>query len=254
MRLTTRRTTQAAATVCLSGVLAGGCSMRSPGEMQTVTRTIELDKADSVDVELKMSAGELRVGSGTPKLAEATFRFNVPEWEPVVDYKAGARGALRVQQGEHGPSFGRTENQWDVKLSDAVPVDLVTHLGAGQATLSLGAINLRSVEVHMGAGELQLDLTGTPKHSYDVRINGGVGSARVRVPRSVGIRATAKGGIGSIDMRGLEKRDNEWVNAGHEQDAVTIRLDIKGGGHRYGAVTRRVAFCRLRHAFCCRRK
>ncbi len=152
-----------------------------------------------------------------------------PKWEPVVDYKGGVRGSLRIHQGERGPSFGRTENDWDVKLSNRVPVDLVAHLGAGQATLSLATLDLRSVEVHMGAGELLLDLTGSPKQSYDVRINGGVGSARIRVPRSVGIRATAKGGIGSIDMRGLEKRGDEWVNAGHEQDPVTIHLEVRGG-------------------------
>ena len=36
-----------------------------------------------------MGAGELTIASGTSKLAEGTFTYNVPEWKPVVDYRAG---------------------------------------------------------------------------------------------------------------------------------------------------------------------
>jgi hypothetical protein len=200
------------------------------GETRTLTKAVELDNAESVDVALKMGAGELNVSGGAAKLVDATFRFNVPSWEPILDYQGGGtRARLRIEQPETSMSLGHTENHWDLRLNDTVPIDLTANLGAGEAVMTLGTLNLRNLEIHLGAGQLNLDLRGTPRHSYDVRVHGGVGSAKIHVPRSVGVVATASGGIGSIDVQGLEKRGNEWYNREHEQDPIKLTLDVKGG-------------------------
>ena len=52
----------------------------------------------------------------------------------------------------------------------------------------------------LAPGEVDADLRGNPKRSYDVRINGGVGQATIHLPKSVGISATAVGGIGEINV------------------------------------------------------
>ena len=217
-----------AAVGIVAALVVTGCDV-APREVKTMTRSVELDQAESVDVEIKMGAGELNVGGGAGKLLDADFRFNVPTWEPVVDYQSGARARLRIEQPNTSSAFRNTQNNWTLKFNDRAALDLVARLGAGEATLKLGTLNLRSLEIHEGAGELKLDLTGTPKHSYDVRVNGGVGTARIRVPRSVAIVANATGGLGSVNVQGLEKRGSSWYNAGHENDPVTIRLDVKGG-------------------------
>lgn len=102
-------------------------------------------------------------------------------------------------------------------------------MGAGEAMMTLGTMNLQRVDVRQGAGELTLDLRGAPKHGYDVRVNGGVGEAHIQVPRSVALTATASGGLGEISVHGLEKRGDVWINPEHEHDPVLIRLDVKGG-------------------------
>ena len=108
-------------------------------------------------------------------------------------------------------------------------MDLIAHMGAGEAHLNLGSLNLRSVDVNLGVGEADVDLRGNPKRSYDVQIHGGVGQATVHVPKTVGISAMAAGGIGDVNVRGLENRGGRWINPGHENGPVTIRLDVKGG-------------------------
>jgi hypothetical protein len=124
---------------------------------------------------------------------------------------------------------GNTQNRWDLRLNNGVLMDLVTHMGAGEAQMNLGSLSLRSVEMHMGAGEVKMDLRGNPKRSYDVRLNGGVGEATIYLPLSVGIDATAQGGIGEIDVHGLEQRNGRWINASQENSPVKIHLDVKGG-------------------------
>jgi hypothetical protein len=46
----------------------------------------------------------------------------------------------------------------------------------------------------------------------------------------MGVVAYAKGGLGEIDAKGLQKRGDRYVNDAYENNAkVSIRLDIKGG-------------------------
>ncbi|MEO5922889.1 MAG: toast rack family protein [Bryobacteraceae bacterium] len=211
-------------------ILFTSCENVQTGPMQHDSAHIDLDKSELTRVELKMGAGELHVAGGSAKLVDAEFAFNVPAWKPHVEYHStGVRGDLVIEQPSGMGGMGNTEYRWDVKLNDGVLMDLVTHLGAGEAHMNLGSLSLRNVELHIGAGEVKMDLRGNPKRSYDVRINGGVGEATVYLPKGVGIDATAKGGIGDIHVEGLERRGERWVNTSQENSPVKIHLDVKGG-------------------------
>jgi hypothetical protein len=209
-------------------LLSSACG--SAGPTKTVTRSIELDDAKSVNVDLNMAAGELNVRGGAAHLVDGSFTFNVPEWEPAIDYRRdGENGSLVIRQPNGPGALRNTKNEWDIRLSDAVPVSLMTTVGAGEGTMTLGSLNLHSVQVEAGAGEFTLDLRGTPKRSYDVRVNASVGQASIHLPKSVAIVATATAGVGGVNVSGLEKQGSTWVNAGHEQDPVVIHVDVKGG-------------------------
>jgi hypothetical protein len=201
-----------------------------PGPRQHETQAIELDKAEIVRVEMRMGAGELTVGGGSPRLLDADFDYDNPALKPTVHYESsgGFRGRLLIEQPRmHPGSSGRYE--WKLRLNNGVPMELITRLGAGNADMKLGVLNLRGVEVHMGVGNLDMDLRGDPQRDYDVEIHGGVGNATVHVPAGVGIVAHTRGGIGNIEAQGLEKRNDHWVNARREDAKVTIHLDIRGG-------------------------
>ena len=209
-------------------VLAGCGDNVRLGPMEHETKALELDKSEMTRVELKMDAGELRVAGGSPKLMEADFEYNVPGWKPQVDYHStGVRSDIQVSNAPGAVPHGK--NNWNLRFNDSVSMDVVVKMGAGEAHLNLGSMNLRSVAFDLGAGEANVDLRGHPKRSYDVRMNGGVGQATIHLSKSVGISATAVGGIGDVNVRGLEKRNDRWINPGHENDPVNIRLDVKGG-------------------------
>ena len=208
-------------------VLVAGCSGESAGEIKREQQSLELDGAESTRVTLTMEAGELKVSGGAMKLMDAEFAYNIDRLKPVVERRAGE---IEISQtGMRGFTLGNTVSRWDLRLNNGVAMDVIAKLGAGEADLNLGDLNLRSVEMSIGAGEVQVDLRGTPKRSYNVRVQGGVGETVVHLPRTVGITAAAAGGIGTISVNGLEKRGERWINAGHESDAVQITVDVKGG-------------------------
>ena len=205
------------------------CSAAGP--TKTVGGNIDLDDAKALSVELNMAAGELRVAGGSTRLVDSTYTFNVPAWDPQIEYTHnGDRGVYRVRQGSGSTSFRNSKNQWDLKLNDTIPISLTASVGAGEGTMTLGSLTLEHVQVDAGAGEFTLDLRGTPKHSYDVRVNASVGQTNIHLPKGAAIVATASATVGGVNVSGLEKRgDGTWINPGHEQEPVTIHVDVKGG-------------------------
>ena len=205
-----------------------GCSLNTTGETRRETVSFDLDDSKALRVGIRMGGGELKVTNGTAKLMEGAFAYNVPNWKPVVEYKAGS-GQMTLGQPDYSSSFGNSVNRWDVALNEAVPLDLTANITAGEANLQLGGLNLSRVELTIGAGEMNVDLRGEPKRDYTVQIRGGVGETTVQLPKNVGIAATATKGIGDISVEGLEERNGVWVNPDSIDAPVTVRLDVKGG-------------------------
>ena len=216
--------------VVAMAALAGGCGFGSAATGDTRNETVSFDLGDakSARVELRMGSGELAVASGTPKLMEGKFSYNVEAWKPAVDYNA-ATGDLKILQSGSTGSFGNTINKWDVTLNGELPVDIIANIGAGEANLELGKMNLSRVELNIGAGEVKMDLRGDPKRDYTVQIRGGVGETTVYLPKDAGISARATKGIGDISTEGLEQRDGVWVNPDRVGAPVTVSLNVKGG-------------------------
>lgn len=221
-------------TMALAATLAlGACGHRERrafSEVQHDSQSVELDKSEKVDVEIRMGAGELKINGGSARLMEADFTYTDAALKPVVHYSPGSlRGHLTIEEPSRANLSGNARYEWNLRLNEKMPMDVDAKLGAGNVDMKLGSLALRSLQIHMGVGNLDLDLRGAPTHDFDVEIRGGVGNATVHVPTSANIIAEAKGGIGNIEAHGLEKHNGEWTNTPHEAAKATIRLDIHGG-------------------------
>jgi hypothetical protein len=216
----------AANVLCLAGCVI---NPTPTGPLQYDSFHLERDRAEVVKVNLNMGAGKLQAGSGTDKLLQAYFTYNVAAWKPIVKYQTGV---LSIDQGrtEHVNFHpGNVKYEWDLRFGRETPLDFGVNFGAGEAQLDLGSLNLRSVHVHMGVGKLELDLRGRPQHDYDVHIDGGIGEAVVRLPSTAGVYATATGGIGEVKTRGLQKQGDHWENDAYPTAGVKVNVDVHGG-------------------------
>jgi hypothetical protein len=192
--------------------------------------SVDRQGAELVRVRIQMRAGELKLAGGAGKLLEADFDYSEAEGSPEVAYDvAGNQGRLSVRQASAGVHFGRTHNTWDMRLANDVPMELKIEMGAGQGRLRLGGLALNKLDIQMGAGELTADLGGDWKKDLDANIRGGVGSATIRLPKNVGVRVHAAGGIGSINAHGIEREGDAYVNEAYGKSAVTLRMSIEGG-------------------------
>lgn len=214
----------------LASSCGGGMDMEDAMPAKTENISIERGKAEMVKAVIRMGAGEMEITAGaTGKLMDGEFRGVK---KPEVRYDGqGARGLLEIRSDRKKLSWGTNEgDHWKIRLDKSTPVDLELHLGAGESSLDLSGLALRSVEVHMGVGELKLNLDGNYGRDVQVDVHGGVGRAEIRLPRKMGAQVDAKAGIGSVDVRGLTKDSSgKYVNAAFEKSSHQVRCSVRGG-------------------------
>jgi N-terminal domain of toast_rack, DUF2154 len=230
LKMTSKQRSTLLVVALLSIFVSCGGRNEPAGPEEHESRSVDLDNAERVRAVIKMAFGELNVRGGPGKLLDADFTYTNAALKPDVRYRAsGGTGDLTIESRAGSPSGGGLKNRWDLRLNDQVPVDLRIEFGAGEADMNLGSLSLRSAEMTMGAGTLRLDLRGTPTKDYAVRVTGGAGEATVYLSKDVGVSARATGGLGEVEVRGLRKSGDNYVNDAWERGGVRIRLDIQGG-------------------------
>jgi hypothetical protein len=211
----------------------GGCMIGNGppvGETHTISKSVPLGQAKSVGVDIKMAAGELKVSGGATDLMNADFTYNVDTWKPDVRYDAGGdQGHLTIEQPETHGHRGRTRNEWNIRLNDHVPAELNANLGAGKANLNLVGLKLSRFEFNLGAGETDVNLDGHWSQDLTGSVQGGVGKATLHLPRDVGVRVTAQGGLGAINANGFTKNGDVYTNDAYGKSPVSLNISVQGG-------------------------
>jgi hypothetical protein len=202
------------------------------GETQTESQSVDLGAASSAEVLIEMDAGRLTMGGGAGQLMQASFRYNVEDWQPQVVYTVnGSQGELTINQPSAQDRLvgSNVVNEWDINLSDSVPLDVEIHTGAGEANLDLSTLDLSNIQVEIGAGETNLDLTSSWDHNVNAIIKGGVGKLTVKLPSDMGVQVNAAAGLGNVRTSGLNQEAGRYVNQAFGSAPYTLTLDIQTG-------------------------
>ena len=201
-------------------------------ELKSETQSVDMDSATTARVQIEFPAGELKVEGGASSLMDASFRYNVSDWQPQVKYSEnGAQGELLVSQ--HGndklPVGGGLINEWTVQLANDVPMDLTIITGAGNSELNLGALDLSKLDIQTGAGVTNVNLEGAWQHDLDVSIEGGVGELTVNLPAAMGVRINKETALVNVSADGLIVDGNGYVNRAYGTAPYTLTLKLQAG-------------------------
>ena len=201
-------------------------------ELKSDTQTVDLGSASTAKVQLEFPAGELKVEGGASSLMDASFRYNVSDWQPEVKYSAnGAQGELLVSQpgSDRLPVGGGVMNEWEIQLNDSVPMDLIIRTGAGNSQLNLGELDMTSLRVETGAGTTTVNLDGNWQHNVDVSIEGGVGELKINLPADMGVRVEMDTALVTVTANGLIIADNGYVNQAYDTAPYKLTLKLQAG-------------------------
>jgi len=212
-----------------------GCSLlntTSVGAVKTESQTVDLDSATLANIQIEFSAGELKVQGGTSNLMDASFRYNADDWQPQVNYSENStQGDLRVSQEENDrvPVGGGLINEWEIRLSENIPMDLLIRTGAGNSQLDLGGLDITSLTVETGAGVTNVNLDGNWEHDVNVSIQGGVGELTVNLPTEMGLRVEMETALVAVTANGLINQENGYVNQAYGTAPHTLTLRLQAG-------------------------
>jgi hypothetical protein len=213
-------------------LLSSGCtSLAQIGPLQSETRSVELDGAEPVKVEINFGAGVLDLSGGSEKLLEADFDYNVAKLKPIMKYSGGT---LLVEQPEVNNLLSFTgvadfRNEWGLRLNDQVPMDLKVDIGAGTSSLELTDLALTRLELKIGAGISTIDLRGNWTQDLDVSIDAGATDLLVRLPEDVGTRINVESGPHTVTTTGLTHDGDVYTNAAYGVSPATLNVELKSG-------------------------
>lgn len=194
--------------------------------------SVAREGAESLDAQVTMGAGRLMLGPDAGSETVLTGTVAYPKSWPVrSEYSVeGTEGTLRFTQERGAFPVGDTDNTWDLKLSEGLPTRLAVTLGAGEADVKVGKLDLDDLQFTLGAGETTIDLTGPRTRDLPVSIQAGIGSLRLVVPSDVGVRISGRNdGLGTFDANGFMADGNSWVNDAWSESGPKIDIDLQRG-------------------------
>lgn len=227
-------------TISMLILLLAGCGINPVNAIWSNDKTqeikVEKDNAEKLDVTIDFSVGNLTVTGDAPSTDWMTGElvYNNKDFEAKTNYRLrNNKGEISIQQknrAKWNARFGENKNSWDLQLNNSIPTDLSVKAGVSDSNLDLRGIHLTSLNVDAGVGSMEVDLRGDWQESFNASIKTGVGETVILLPDEVGVKITAKTGIGAVNFDGFTaKGNNVYVNETYETADVTITITAETG-------------------------
>lgn len=224
------------ALLLMAALLGGALILIGSGSPPTVEAVAyPLDaKAVSAEVVIKPGVGSLTLGAldGGENLLEGTLYLQRGERYNEDYNTSGSVSRLTLDRGNVNifiPSFGGQKTGWQLKLNNALPVDLSVDMGVGDLFLDLRQFHLlKALQVNMGIGRTDIYL---PAQNLTANFDGGIGQAIIHVPKGVAVRIVADTGIGAFNPPSSYRQvdDGEYLSPNAESASIVLTLKLDQG-------------------------
>lgn len=189
-----------ACTITIPGIRLPSLGHRlEVGPMQEFDEQVPRDGTSEARVEIRLGAGEIRLGAGDPDpLFAGHFRTNVVQWAPEVTWQDGL---LRVSQGEASgiPDPG-ARNEWDIRFSPLVPMEMDLEMGGSRGDLDFTGLPLRRLRLEAGASDLVIHFdVPNPAQMESLKVRAGAANLRMEGIGNAGPQEMrVEGGVGNM--------------------------------------------------------
>lgn len=205
-------------------ILAAGMARRRGDPVQLAS--VALESAASARLTLDHGAGSVTLHGGADpgELLSGTFDGG------VVHELARDRDHLDVRlRPATDRLWWRTNGlDWDVAVTEAIPVSLRLRTGAGQLRLDCSQLTVPRLELSTGASDVDLTL---PAHGHtSVKIAAGAADVRVHVPAGVAASVTNRTGLAGVEIDPNRFPRRNGHHRSPDYDTVADRADIELDG------------------------
>jgi hypothetical protein len=183
------------------------------------TRTLRLGlqkRAEGLSLE-RGEAGELRVELS--RVAPLDLELRLGAVEADLDFSG-----LRIDHLKVESDASEATVRFDTPNPERMRA-LAFQVGAASLKVArLANANADHIRVQAGVGSVDLDFSGRWTQDIDLTLEMALGSARLRVPRDVGVQLEAKRFLASYERAGLVKRGDVWVSENWDTAPFKLRI------------------------------
>lgn len=202
-------------------------SIWKPKSTKSETTSILLNGATRATIRINHGAGRLNINSGT-KNGDLLTYSSMGKIQENVSRTSDSVEARLSPGSDIIPLVGFAEVfNWDLELSNAIPLSLFLETGASQTYANLSKLNITDLKISTGASTSTIILPSVPKTS-NVSINAGVASMKVQIPVNVAARIRVKDGLLSLNIDNVRfKRVDPNTYQSNDYTNATNRSEIK---------------------------
>ncbi|GAB3336452.1 hypothetical protein GCM10027299_46530 [Larkinella ripae] len=187
-------------------------------------------------LKFESGAGRFYIGAPSDSLIEADTRMSVSKYSMSVSRSDETRSAeveLKLDDDEIDLKSGELVNVVDLRLNPKPTWSFDFGIGAGQASFDLSSYAVRSVKLGAGAADIDLKL-GDRAPQSDVKIESGVTSVTLKIPKTMGCQVEAQGALTIKKLDGfIEIGGGVYQTSGYGASPKKININYEGGVSRF---------------------
>lgn len=199
------------------------------GELRGCKVSQELTDVDEAQVTIKFAGGRLNVKSGdTLNLLDAELDYRADSAEPRLSYyEENGMGYAGLRRGGATHSGPGMRNEWDVTLTDQIPLAVKLISEGATSSLNLDGLRIVDLEVDAAASRVNARL-GPGDMDALIAIDAEVASVRLEIPRQYGIRLVLDCELCWKNLPGGMKKRSGGGKAYYSQgyDSAPYRMDV----------------------------
>ncbi len=180
--------------------------------------------ADKLDVTFRLDAGRITVRDGAEAGNVLTARANSRGEKPRVETSI-SDGVQRIKITQKDGYSGRSRDQWIMKLSDSIPVDLSVDGGAARIRLDLTSVKAQSLDLQAGAADIDI-FFGALVPDVTCKIDCGAASLNVTIPANAGIRVKQTGAMQHFSEGDIEMVEHGGYNESRDYESAPVKIDL----------------------------
>lgn len=166
----------------------------------------------------------------TPNLFDADVRDSEGSYT-LKSRRDNEIQVLDFKMNEHDRKWDMDDNhnRTEIKLNSKPNWDIILETGAGKTEFDLTPFKVNNLEFKGGAASFEAKL-GEPQTVSNVRVETGVASIEINVPRSVGCRIRLESGLSSKDFDDFKQQpDGTYITSNYNSSGKKIEIELRGG-------------------------
>ena len=198
----------------------------APTSTHTWSEPLAAD-AKRLDLQLEMSGGRLTVRGGSDLGNMVVARTSSRGEKPSSTSSVDAAGVYTVRIAQRDKPDHRGRDQWIMKVTDSLPVNLKVEGGVARMRLDLSALKIESLELAAGAADVDI-VFGSLIPAVTCDIECGAAAIDITIPSVAGLRLYRDGVISRLSDNDLNlvDRGSYSETEGFSESAFKIEMRV----------------------------